>query len=113
MFDKACWTSNNTFIFCDICIEEIKAGNTSNGTLTSRAYNNMAEKFYISAGLRHSRTQLKNRWDQLKKVYNFWLWLNKQTGNGSIFDDDAFWKKYAKVLVLSLQIIMFDQCTSF
>ena len=104
MFDKANWSSANNFIFCNICIEEIRAGNTSNGFLTSRAYKNMAEKYLITTGLRHTRVQLKNRWDQLKKLYSFWLWLNKHTGlgraNGTVVASNEFWKKHTNVLVL-------------
>jgi hypothetical protein len=70
--------------------------------MTSRGYETISEKFYLNTGLRHSRTQLKNRWDQLKGLYSFWLWLNKQAGlgrsNGIVVIDDDFWK-YTKVLV--------------
>ena len=89
-------------MFCDICVEEIKAGNRNNGLMTPRAYKNMAEKYYLSIGLKHSKTQLKNRWDQLKGLFNFWLWLNKQTGlgraNGTVVATDKFWKDHTRVL---------------
>uniref|UniRef100_A0A0A9DIQ3 Myb/SANT-like domain-containing protein n=1 Tax=Arundo donax TaxID=35708 RepID=A0A0A9DIQ3_ARUDO len=65
-FDKANWNSENNFIFCDICIEEIRAGNTNNGFMTNRGYKNIAEKYHLSTGLKHSLKQLKNRWGQLK-----------------------------------------------
>uniref|UniRef100_A0A0A9TM27 Uncharacterized protein n=1 Tax=Arundo donax TaxID=35708 RepID=A0A0A9TM27_ARUDO len=68
--------------------------------MTARGYKNIAEKFYQSTGLRHSKTQLKNRWDQLKGLYSFWLWLNKQTGlgqaNGTVVADDDFWRRHTK-----------------
>jgi hypothetical protein len=50
--------------------------------MTTRGYHVITEKYYLRTGLRHSKTQLKNRWDQLKGLYSFWLWLNKQTGLG-------------------------------
>jgi len=50
MCDKAVWNANHTLIFCDICIEEIDAGNTSSGFLTSRAYNSMVEKYFTTTG---------------------------------------------------------------
>ncbi|WVZ95418.1 hypothetical protein U9M48_041186 [Paspalum notatum var. saurae] len=74
----------------------MRAGNKNNGFLTSRAYKNIAEHYYLRTGLRHSRQQLKNRWQQLKKIYSFWLSLNKKTGNGSIFEDDNFWETHTK-----------------
>lgn len=82
-FDKAEWNnSENTTVFCALCVEEITAGNRSNGFMTGRGYKNIAKKFQQLRGLRHSRVQLKNRWEELKKLYSFWLWLNKQTGLG-------------------------------
>lgn len=81
-YDKANWNSENTHTFCDICIEEMRAGNSNNGFITNRGYKNIAEKYYISTRLRHCRKQLKNRWDQLKGLYQFWLRINKQTGGG-------------------------------
>ncbi|KAI5007297.1 hypothetical protein ZWY2020_050742 [Hordeum vulgare] len=100
--DKAEWTnSENTTAFCSFCVEEITAGNKSNGFMTARGYKNIAIKFEQNRGLRHSRMQFKNRWEELKRFYSFWLWLNKQTGlgrspSGGIVASDEFWKKHTK-----------------
>lgn len=71
-FDKANWTDpyNNT-TFCDLCVEQIKAGNRVNGFMTTRGYHVITEKYYLRTGLRHSKTQLKNRWDLLKGLFSF------------------------------------------
>jgi hypothetical protein len=86
---------NNTTL-CDLCVEQIKASNRVNGFMTTRGYHVITERYYLRTGLRHSKTQLKNRWDQLKGLYSFWLWLNKQTGlgraNGTVVADEAFWR---------------------
>ncbi|WVZ69576.1 hypothetical protein U9M48_018344, partial [Paspalum notatum var. saurae] len=95
-YDTAKWSSKNTAIFCDLCVEEMRAGNKNNGFLTSRAYKNIVEQYWLRTGLRHSRQQLKNRWQQLKRLYGFWLSVNKKTGNGSIFEDDNFWETHTK-----------------
>ncbi|XP_044954874.1 L10-interacting MYB domain-containing protein-like [Hordeum vulgare subsp. vulgare] len=100
--DKAEWTnSETTAAFCSLSVEEITAGNRSNGFMTARGYNNIAIKFEQNRGLRHSRIQFKNRWEELKRFYSFWLWLNKQTGlgrspSGGIVASDEFWKKHTK-----------------
>ncbi|KAE8801215.1 hypothetical protein D1007_23107 [Hordeum vulgare] len=100
--DKAEWTnSENAAAFCSLCVEEITAGNRSNGFMTARGYKNIAIKFEQNRGLRHSRIQFKNRWEELKCFYSFWLWLNKQTGlgrspSGGIVASDEFWKKHTK-----------------
>jgi len=75
-FDKANWSAENTSIFCEICLEEKRAGNHSNGFITNRGYVNISEKYYNSTHLKHSRKQLRNRWDQLKRLYQFWPYLH-------------------------------------
>ena len=70
--------------------------------MTARGYKNIAIKFEQNRGLRHSRLQFKNRWEELKRFYTFWLWLKKQTGlgrspHGGIVESDEFCKKHTKV----------------
>ncbi|CAL4947198.1 unnamed protein product [Urochloa decumbens] len=71
-----------TTIFCDIVVEEIKAGNRPLGTLNARGYNNLREKFLAQTGKDYTRKQLKNRWDNLKVLYGFWKSLWTDTGLG-------------------------------
>jgi hypothetical protein len=79
--------------------------------MTSRGYKNIAEKFEVSRGLRHSKTQLKNIWEGLKRLYTFWLWLNKQTGlgraNRTVVASNKIWKDNTKVYYL---VYMFCLC---
>ncbi|CAN6362276.1 unnamed protein product [Urochloa humidicola] len=101
LFDKADWTNSaNNTAFCELCVEEIKAGNSSKGHLTNRAYTNIAAKFEERTGLRHSKLQLKNRWDALRRMYSFWLSINKETGlgrrRGTVQADDDWWEKNTK-----------------
>jgi hypothetical protein len=101
LFDKADWSNNaNNAAFCELCVEEIRAGNTNNGHMTNRGYTNIAAKFEEQTGLRHSKRQFKNRWDALRRMYTFWLCLNKQSGlgrsGGTVVADDAWWKKHTK-----------------
>jgi hypothetical protein len=58
-------------VFYEFCIQEINAGNTANGIMTNQWYNNIAEKYRLATGLRHS-----------KGLYSFWLQLNKDIGLG-------------------------------
>ncbi|TVU14699.1 hypothetical protein EJB05_38184, partial [Eragrostis curvula] len=101
VFDKADWANNaNSAAFCELCVEEIRAGNRNNGYLTGTGYKNLAQKFEDRTGLRHSRQQFKNRWEALRRQYAFWLWLNKQSGlgrsKGTVVADDEWWKKQTK-----------------
>lgn len=106
-FDKANWSAENTSIFCEICLEEKRAGNHSNGFITNRGYVNISEKYYNSTHLKHSRKQLRNRWDQLKRLYQFCPYLNGHSGLGrnanvSVMVDDEFWDTHTKVLMTQL-----------
>lgn len=87
------------------------AGNRSNDYMTSRGYKNIAKKFEVTRGLRNSKTQLKNRWEGLKRLCTFWLWLNKQTGLGRanriVVTSNKFWKDNTKVYYL---VYMFCLC---
>nr|XP_034570765.1 uncharacterized protein LOC117835523 [Setaria viridis] len=101
LFDKADWANSaNNAAFCELCVEEITAGNSNKGHLTNRAYNNIAAKFEERTGLRHSKQQFKNRWDALRRMYAFWLYANKPSGlgwgRGTVVADDAWWKKHTK-----------------
>ncbi|PUZ61601.1 hypothetical protein GQ55_4G289200 [Panicum hallii var. hallii] len=102
-FDKANWTdAQNNTTYCELCVEQIREGNRVNVHMTGRGFKIIVEKFYLSTGLRHNRIQLKNRWGQLKGLYNFWLWwlwCNKQTGLGrarTVVADEEWWKKHTK-----------------
>ncbi|XP_066316368.1 uncharacterized protein [Miscanthus floridulus] len=44
LFDKANWTEENTHIFCDVVVEQIRAGNCLNGTMSGRGYKEMRRK---------------------------------------------------------------------
>ncbi|XP_025800210.1 uncharacterized protein LOC112879986 [Panicum hallii] len=100
--DKADWTFENTRVFCELCIQEIDAGNRANGVMTTRGYNNIAEKYRIAVGLHHSKVQLKNRLDFLKGLYSFWLQLLKDTGLGwnealgTVVASEDYWNKATK-----------------
>ncbi|CAN6201170.1 unnamed protein product [Urochloa humidicola] len=101
LFDKADWANSaNNAIFCELCVEEIRDGNSNKGHLTNRGYRNIAAKFEERTGLRHSKQQLKNRWDALRRMYSFWLWMNKQSdlgrNKGTVLTDDEWWKTHTK-----------------
>lgn len=81
--DKANWNSKNTFEFCEICIEEIRAGNTVKGVLTSRAYKNMIEKFEIRTGLKHSKNSTKEQMGLVEGPLLFLVISQQANWNGT------------------------------
>ncbi|KAL6848023.1 hypothetical protein ACP4OV_022151 [Aristida adscensionis] len=81
-YNKANWTTKKTILLCNLCVEQARSGNCAQGTMSSRGYQNLAEKFFAATGLRHSKKQFKNQLSHLKKLYKDWLWLKAQTGGG-------------------------------
>src|SRR6266540_5527585 len=76
------WDAKATMIFYQICVEEINEGNKPLGVLTTKGYTNLVEKFKARTGRPYTQSQLKNRWDALKSLYDFWLSLLANTGLG-------------------------------
>ncbi|XP_039827143.1 uncharacterized protein LOC120688847 [Panicum virgatum] len=97
-FDKARWTEQNTFILCEIAVEELRDGNCVKGAWTTRGYQNLKNKYFERAGLKHTTKQIKNRFTTLKRWYVAWVWLGCQTGkgfreNGEIAASTAWWNQ--------------------
>jgi hypothetical protein len=76
------WDAAVIETFCKICVEEIESGNKPHGTLIAKGYMNLVEKFVEQTGRPYNQKQLKNRWDALKGLYDFWLSLEHTTGIG-------------------------------
>ena len=74
--------------------------------MTTRGYNNIAEKYKIATGLHHSRLQLKNKLDLLKGLYGFCLQLNGKTRLGgdsglkTVTAPEEYWNRVTKVLLI-------------
>jgi hypothetical protein len=92
-----------TEIFCKLVVEEINAGNRPLGTLNGRGYKSLGEKFFAATEKQYTRKQLKNRWNNLKILYNFWksLWTNTGLGRnldlGTVVASDEWWEENTKV----------------
>jgi hypothetical protein len=84
---KAVWVDPMmTDFFCKLMVQEINAGNRPLGTMNGRGYKSLGEKFFAATGKQYTRKQLKNRWDNLKILYNFWKLLWTNTGLGRNLD---------------------------
>src|SRR6266508_1586720 len=75
--------------------------------MISQGYKNICAKYFQRTGPRHSKTQVKNKWDLLKGLYSFWLSLNKDSGLGwnsakrTADASDEHWKRMTKVITRS------------
>ena len=102
-------TEQNTFILCEIAVEELRDGNCVKGVWITRGYQNLKDKYFERAGLKHTTKQIKNRFTTLKRWYVAWVWLGCQTGkgfreNGEIAASTAWWNQKISVSTCVIQI---------
>lgn len=97
---KAHWDSFGHKAFCEICKEEVGAGNRPVSYLNKTGYKNLQQKFLARTGRNYERKQFKNRWDFLKKEYGHWVAFRQAaTGQrwdstlGTVDADNEWWVK--------------------
>ncbi|CAM0870664.1 unnamed protein product [Alopecurus aequalis] len=79
-------------------MEEVNNNNRDGGCLSKKGYENLERKFYEKVGEKLVKKQFKNKWDQLKKEYTWWMELLNATGLGwdpqtkTMDADDDWWK---------------------
>lgn len=102
---SANWDSNDVMIFCDLCLKEIELGNRPTTHFSRDGWNNLTTNFFARTGKAYDRTQMKNKWDQLKKDWKLWRDLKgRETGLGwdpirkTIAASEDWWKERLKVL---------------
>ncbi|XP_021748949.1 L10-interacting MYB domain-containing protein-like isoform X3 [Chenopodium quinoa] len=80
---KATWSDETTKIFCEVCAEEVHAGNRPHTHFSKIGWNNVVIKFQQRSGKKYDQKQLKNKWEKLKTEYATWKNLiEKETGLG-------------------------------
>nr|XP_034586758.1 L10-interacting MYB domain-containing protein-like [Setaria viridis] len=83
MADKADWCDANVRYFIDICKGEIEAGNRPFGFFNRTGWKNVIFKHEEKTGQKLTKKQLKNKWDNMKKEYTWFMELkNSATGLG-------------------------------
>jgi hypothetical protein len=75
MCNKAYWSDVNLRHFIDICKGEIEAGNRPNGQFTRNGWKNLSTKYEEKTGLKQTKKQLKNKLDNMKKEYTWFMEL--------------------------------------
>ncbi|GLT87390.1 hypothetical protein SLE2022_054760 [Rubroshorea leprosula] len=80
---KAVSDAFTTKIFCEICVEEVIAGNRPNSTFNRLGWTNVEKKFNERTNKHYLYKQLRNRWDALKSDWVLWnQLLKRETGLG-------------------------------
>jgi hypothetical protein len=70
------------YVYYVLAVEQMRSGNTTNGTMSKIGYEAMINGYEARAGLRHDLRQMRNRWNQLKGMYAWFKWATNQTGTG-------------------------------
>lgn len=102
---KAVWDRNLTMIFCDLCIKE-KDHNCRRGTYFKKeGWSRLVANFNRETGKEYEKSQLKNRWDLLKKEWKLWkqlkgndTWLGWDPRKNNICAPEEWWEKQLKLL---------------
>ncbi|XP_074285178.1 L10-interacting MYB domain-containing protein-like [Silene latifolia] len=102
--EKANWDHLTTKIFCEVCAEEVHAGNRPNTHFNRVGWENVVNKFQRRTRRKYDQKQLKNKWESLKNQYKAWQQLiGSETGlgwdhnKGTVDADDAWWAEKEKV----------------
>ncbi|PPS16856.1 hypothetical protein GOBAR_AA03722 [Gossypium barbadense] len=76
---KAVWDDELTLIFCELCVNEVNAGNRPTTHLNSKGWENVVALFQAKTQKNYGKPQLKNKWDTLKKEWRYWMVSSKRT----------------------------------
>ncbi|XP_028754258.1 L10-interacting MYB domain-containing protein-like [Neltuma alba] len=96
---KASWDIKATKVFIDLCIEEVEKGGRRGTSLTKPAWTSIEENFTAKTGRVYTRIQLKNKYDTLRKEWQLWDRLLRETGLGwdaernTVSTPDDWWEK--------------------
>jgi len=117
MADKADWCDANVRHFIDICKGEIEAGNRPLGFFNRTGWKNVISKHEEKTGQKLTKKQLKNKWDNMKKEYTWFMELkNIATGLGwneaerTVECSKEWWDEHLAVSTLLSLFIVHFQC---
>ncbi|KAF3624026.1 hypothetical protein FXO38_30460, partial [Capsicum annuum] len=101
---NAKWDYDAHIAFIEVCEREIRKGNRPNTHLNKDGWKNLGDAFYNRMGRKYTKTQLKNKWDNMKQDWAFYNQLMREnTGLGwdatknTIIADDDWWNQKIKV----------------
>ncbi|KAE8707937.1 G2/mitotic-specific cyclin-1-like [Hibiscus syriacus] len=107
---KATWDKMKTIIFCDLCIKEILNGNRPGTHFSKKGWIKIVNNFEKETGKAYTRTQLKNKWDLLKKEWKLWKKLKEKDPalrwnhiKGTVDASEEWWESRLKMVPEALR----------
>ncbi|KAL4610228.1 hypothetical protein ACB092_08G036500 [Castanea dentata] len=102
LWGEASWTT----IFCNLCVEQTKAGNRTKGAcFNTEGWSTLVTKFCEMIGQNYNRDQLKSRWDILKGDWKVWeqlishdIGLGWDVEKGTVKASKDWWDRKLKEL---------------
>ena len=103
---RALWGDpSQTTTFCNLCVEQIEAGNRTKGAaFSTKGWTNLVTKFCDETGLNYDKDQLKSRLVVLKLDWRVWEQLKSHDAGlgwdavkGKINASDDWWDRKLKV----------------
>lgn len=99
------WNEKNTFIFIELCNEEVKKQQKVTTTFTKTGWTSIRTQLIERTGYPYQQDQLKNKYNLLRKEYKLFKQLIGETGvswdsiTNKVFAEESQWKMLAKVYV--------------
>ncbi|XP_028768148.1 L10-interacting MYB domain-containing protein-like [Neltuma alba] len=96
---KASWDIRATKVFINLCIEEVEKGGRKGTSLTKPAWSSLEDNFTAKTGRAYTKIQLKNKFDSLRKEWQLWDRLLRETGLGwdaeknTVSAPDDWWER--------------------
>ncbi|XP_054806174.1 L10-interacting MYB domain-containing protein-like [Prosopis cineraria] len=69
---KATWDTTATKMFIELCLEQVHKNERKGGTFTKKGWKDIRAGFNEKSRRQYDKTQLKNKWDNLRKEWVLW-----------------------------------------
>lgn len=105
MAEKTIWGDDLVKHLIDVCKEEILAGNRPQGIFTRIGWKNVEDKFFARTKKKCTKTQLKNKLDNLKKDFTQFMELKIAAtelgwneANQTVDCSNTWWDEHLEVM---------------
>ncbi|XP_059650587.1 uncharacterized protein LOC132296400 [Cornus florida] len=101
---KVVWDDSLTEKFCNIMEEQVRAGNRTDTTFNPKGWTTMVKEMKVQTGIKFDKTQLRNKFNQLRTIYIEFKKLLLETSvgynheTGMVIVEEERWGRLSKVI---------------